>query len=79
VGSKPGADGDDVDFYMGPNPSSPNVFVIDELSQTGPNKGKFKQTKPMLGFDTAEDAKAGYLGTSTKSEKSFGAITDVRR
>ena len=69
-----GKDGEPPDFYMGTNPDSPVVYVLDELSQ---KTGKFKQTKSLLGFDSENDALKAYLGTSTKSLKSVGAITPI--
>ncbi|WP_282028124.1 PLxRFG domain-containing protein [Paracoccus marcusii] len=52
-----GADGDHVDFYMGPNEASDAVFVIDQFDA---DTGKFDEHKVMLGFDGATEAKAAY-------------------
>ncbi|GGE24354.1 Adenine-specific DNA methylase, N12 class [Gemmobacter megaterium] len=52
-----GADGDHVDFYMGPNTASESVWVVDQID---PDSGTFDEHKVMLGFDTPADAKATY-------------------
>lgn len=51
-----GADGDHVDIYLGDNPASDQVFVIDQVDQ----KGGFDEHKVMLGFDSQADAVAAY-------------------
>ena len=52
-----GADGDHVDFYMGPKPKSNLVFIIDQKDL---GTGKFDEHKVMLGFTSAPDARATY-------------------
>lgn len=56
-----GADGDHVDFYMGDNEASENVWVIDQMDA---ETGRFDEHKVMLGFDDASQAgetyKAGF-------------------
>jgi hypothetical protein len=51
-----GADGDALDVYIGRNPTSERVFVI---NQTKPN-GAFDEHKLMFGFDTAGEAISAY-------------------
>lgn len=52
-----GADGDHVDFYMGPDEASDQVFVID---QTDAETGAFDEHKIMLGFGSAANARAAH-------------------
>ena len=52
-----GADGDNVDVYIGPNPASTMVYVIDQVD---PKTGKFDETKSMIGFDSLDQAVAAY-------------------
>lgn len=52
-----GADGEQVDAYIGPNPDSRSVFVVDQLDQ---QSGGFDEHKVMLGFDQESDAVAAY-------------------
>jgi hypothetical protein len=54
-----GADGDQVDIYLGPDITSPNVFVIDQID---PKTGKFDEHKVMLGFADGRAAAQGYEG-----------------
>lgn len=53
-----GKDKDHVDAYVGPNPESTHVFII---HQNNPATGAYDEDKVMLGFDSAEEAKALYL------------------
>lgn len=52
-----GADGDQVDVYVGPNPESKHVFVFD---QHDPATGKFDEHKVMLGFPGQAAAVGAY-------------------
>lgn len=67
-----GKDGDAVDVFIGPNLDSEKVFPIDQYY-----KGKFDETKVMLGFDSAEEAKAAYLSNYSKDWKGFKYITEI--
>lgn len=52
-----GADGEQVDVYVGPNPKSSKVFVVD---QKDADTGAFDEHKVLLAFDTQEQAIAAY-------------------
>ena len=67
-----GYDGDPIDVFVGENPDNGNTFVIDQID---PETGKFDESKVMLGFDTAEQAKAAYLSNYEQGWKGFGSIT----
>ncbi len=54
-----GTDGDHVDCYVGPNPKSTLVVLIDQMKK--PSFDQFDEQKAMLGFDTAMEAKNAYL------------------
>ncbi|MFA5951549.1 MAG: LPD38 domain-containing protein [Hyphomicrobium sp.] len=69
-----GADGMHVDLYMGENPESDKVFVIDEIDR---DTGKFRQSKVMGGFNTEAEARAAYVGTSSKGEDTIGGIGET--
>jgi hypothetical protein len=57
-----GADGEQLDCYIGPNPESPLAWVIDQIRL---GSGAFDEQKAMLGFTTrAEAVKAYELGFS---------------
>jgi hypothetical protein len=52
-----GADGEEVDVFIGPNRRAPNAYII---SQNHPD-GTYDEEKIMLGFDSEKDAKAAYF------------------
>lgn len=52
-----GADGDEIDTYIGPHPKAPRVFIIDQVD---PATGKFDEHKVMMGFDSQRDAQEAY-------------------
>lgn len=52
-----GADGDEVDVFIGPDLESARVFVINQVGKDG----EFDEHKVMLGFDSKESAEQGYL------------------
>jgi N12 class adenine-specific DNA methylase len=53
-----GKDGDHVDVFLGPNPDSARVFIVD---QQDPKTEKFDEHKTLVGFNTPDEARAGYL------------------
>lgn len=52
-----GNDGDQVDVYIGDNPASQRVFVVDQYD---PKTGKFDEHKAVLGVNSAAEATAIY-------------------
>ncbi|WP_417480464.1 LPD38 domain-containing protein [Maricaulis maris] len=52
-----GADGEQVDVYLGPQEDSSQVFVVDQLNQ---QDGSFDEHKAMLGYPDQESAVAAY-------------------
>lgn len=67
-----GKDGDAIDVFIGPNLKSEKIFPIDQYIN-----GEFDETKVMLGFDSAEQAKKAYLSNYEKDWKGFKYITEV--
>jgi hypothetical protein len=67
-----GRDGDHVDCFIGPNPDSGLVFVVDQVNQSG----KFDEHKTLLGFDSERAAKDAYLANYPKGWK-CGTITKL--
>lgn len=53
-----GADGDELDCFVGPSPESPHVFVIDQKNLS---TGNFDEHKIMLGYYTRECAIEDYV------------------
>ncbi|WP_421186885.1 LPD38 domain-containing protein [Aeromonas enteropelogenes] len=66
-----GADGDHVDVFIGDQPESEQVYVVDQVA---PKTGKFDEHKVMLGFPDEASAKAGYLANYQPGWKGLGAI-----
>lgn len=57
-----GTDRDKLDVYIGPNPQSKKVFIVHQNHPGGrPKAGQYDEDKVMLGFNSAEEAKRGYL------------------
>jgi N12 class adenine-specific DNA methylase len=67
-----GADGDAVDTYVGPNPASHHVFVIDQLDQ---DTGEFDEHKVMLGYNSPEQARQAYEAHYTQGWQGGENIT----
>ena len=66
-------DGDQIDIFMGPNLEAPTVFVVNQIDQ---GTGKFDEHKVMAGFDTKEDAIAGYSKNYEKGWK-VGEVAEM--
>ncbi|MCE0495785.1 PLxRFG domain-containing protein [Vibrio salinus] len=69
-----GADDDPVDVFIGPNPESDKVFVIDQVD---PDTGKFDEHKAMLGFDDIDSAEKAYQSNYSKGWKGLGNINET--
>ena len=67
-------DGDKLDVFVGPNPASGTVFVIDQID---PGTGKYDEAKVMLGFDSADEARRGYLANYDQGWGGLGAMTPM--
>lgn len=64
------ADGDHIDVFLGPDPESEIVFIIDQVKESG----KFDEHKCMIGFTTQAAAKEGYLANYSKGWTGLGGI-----
>ncbi len=64
-----GADKDHVDVFIGPNPESKHVWIVNQIVADS-SPAKFDEHKVMMGFRSAEEAKGAYL---LSFEGSFGA------
>lgn len=69
-----GADGDQVDVFIGPRPDLDTVFVVDQID---PETGMFDEHKVMMGYPNIEAARAGYLANYDKDWKGLQAITEM--
>lgn len=67
-----GADGDEMDCYLGPNPESNIVYVVDQNKMDSP---EFDEHKCMLGYKSMSQAKKDYYDGHTHGVKIFRGIT----
>lgn len=69
-----GADGDQVDVYVGPEPFSQRVFVVDQKDQ---GSGKFDEHKVMLGYTSQAAAIKAYKSNFDKGW-TVGDVTEMK-
>lgn len=70
-----GKDKDHLDVFVNPaRPESDTVFVVDQVDQ---ETGKLDEHKILFGFDTEEEARAGYLRNYEPGWKGLGTITGM--
>lgn len=65
-------DDEEIDCYIGPFEAAPDVFVVHQL--LAPECRRWDEDKVMLGFATADDAKAAYLGHRDDGARCFGGM-----
>ncbi len=77
LGTK-GMDGDPIDAYIGPNPTSQTAYVVDQID---PRTGKPDEHKIMVGFESKVQAEAAYdTGFSDGSGPARrGAVTAISK
>ncbi|MGQ0335673.1 LPD38 domain-containing protein [Halomonas elongata] len=68
-----GADGDNLDAFVGDRPENGKAFVIDQVN----DDGSFDEHKVMLGFDSADEAREGYLANYAEGWQGLGEISEV--
>lgn len=71
ISKSEGADGDHVDVFVGPDPESELVFIVDQQNADG----SFNEHKALIGFDTEQAARDGYLSAYEEGWDRLGAIT----
>jgi len=69
-----GKDGGQIDVIIGSNPESDKAFIVDQID---PETGKFDEHKTLVGFDSEEEARQGYLENYEEGWKGLGAITEM--
>lgn len=68
-----GNDGDHLDVFIGPDPESRKVFVVDQVNKDG----SFDEHKAIMGAHTAEEAKAIYAANYPEDWKGMAHITEL--
>lgn len=68
-----GADGENVDVYLGPKADQVDapIYVID---QNNPNSTDFDEHKVMMGFGSSKEAEAAFRANFPKGMNTFGAM-----
>ena len=69
-----GKDGDPIDVFIGNNPESGKIFVVDQIN---PETGVFDESKVMLGFNSEEEARSAYLSNYEEGWQGLGSITET--
>lgn len=71
-----GADTDHIDLYMGPNPLSPTVWIIDQVDA---RTKSFDEHKVMAGFSSKDEALATYRKafSDDRGDGRIGAVTPM--
>jgi hypothetical protein len=69
-----GADGDQVDVNVAPQPKSTKVFVV---NQVDPKTGRFDEHKVMIGYASQEEAEAAYRANYPKDWQGLGSIVET--
>lgn len=67
------ADGDHIDVFIGPDPESQLVFIVDQQSLGG----RFDEHKCMLGFTSESEARKGYLACYSSGWTGLRSITPL--
>ncbi|MBY5942289.1 hypothetical protein KUW00_15525 [Halomonas sp. DP5N14-9] len=68
-----GADGDNIDIFIGESLDSPKVYVVDQVDRDG----NFDEHKVMMGFRNEAEARRGYQGNYPKGWDGIGAVTEL--
>lgn len=68
-----GADGEDVDVYLGPDETATWVYVVHQ--QAGPDFNQYDEDKVMLGFASADQAREAYV--AMYDERFFGGMSTM--
>ena len=69
-----GADGEQVDVYIGPDIHSTRVFIVHQLDS---ESGQYDEDKVMIGFTDAERAKDGYMAHYRAIPQVFGGMEEI--
>ncbi len=70
-----GADGDELDCYLGPAPDAAFVYVVHQLAK--PDYKKFDEDKVFVGFESEAAAKEAYLAHRNDGEQSYGGMSAI--
>ena len=69
----PGADRENIDVYLGPEPQSPHVYIVDQID---PETGGFDEHKALIGYPDEASARSAYVAgfSDGSGDARLGAI-----
>jgi phage gp29-like protein len=70
-----GADGDELDCYVGGDETARFAYIVHQRQVSDPSK--YDEDKVMLGFPSADAAKAAYLAHRNDGERAFGEMSVI--
>lgn len=70
-----GADGEEIDVYIGPNEDAPFVHIVHQLK--APKYESYDEDKVFIGFDSADAARAAYVAHRSDGDQAIKAMTSV--
>jgi phage gp29-like protein len=70
-----GADGEELDVYLGPDENAPNVHVIHQ--NKAPDYKSYDEDKTMLGFAGADEAKAAYMAHRNDGDRAIRGMSSM--
>lgn len=69
-----GADGEEIDCFVGPDPKAENVYIVEQLN---PNNGLYDEAKAMIGFGNQDLAIACYREHYDKPDKFIFTVSPM--
>lgn len=69
------ADGDHIDCFIGPDPDSETVYVVNQND----DKGQFDEHKAMIGFDSEDEAREAYESAYPDDWSGLGSIVSMSK
>ena len=69
-----GADGDEVDCFVGDNLESESIFIVDQNNENG----EFDEHKVMVGFNNIAEAKDAYFANYPEGWGGFKNISEIK-
>lgn len=70
-----GADGDELDCYLGPNERARFAYVVHQLAP--PAYSKFEEDKVFLGFDSEEAAREAFMVHRSDGDRAYGGMSAI--
>lgn len=75
-----GADKEELDVYLGPDESAEHVYVVRQNGPVGVGgRWVYDEDKVMMGFNSAEEAKAAFLAHRDDGDRAFGGMLVMTR